>query len=108
MLNRSFDNALVKSRLFAGVDEQTVSSVAGSLAEESWSKGQLIMGPADSVESFRRVIEGRVKIVRSNSIAKRTRPRLARARAEAADLRTTLQSKGAHERIAVHSLRVRD
>lgn len=67
MLNRSFDNAIVNSPLFAGVDQQTVSSIACSLAEESWSKGQLIMGAADSVASFRLVIAGRVKIVRSNS-----------------------------------------
>jgi CRP/FNR family transcriptional regulator, cyclic AMP receptor protein len=67
MLNRSSDNAIVNSPLFDGVDQQTVSSIAGSLAEESWSKGQLIMGAADSVESFRLVIAGRVKIVRSNS-----------------------------------------
>lgn len=67
MLNRSFDNAIVNSPLFEGVDQQTVSSIAGSLSEESWSKGQLIMGAADTVESFRLVLEGRVKIVRSNS-----------------------------------------
>jgi CRP/FNR family transcriptional regulator, cyclic AMP receptor protein len=67
MLNMSLDDAIVNSPLFQGVDQQTVSSIAGSLAEESWSKGQLIMGAADSVESFRLVISGRVKIVRSNS-----------------------------------------
>jgi CRP/FNR family transcriptional regulator, cyclic AMP receptor protein len=67
MLNRSLDNAIMNSPLFEGVDQHTVSSIAGSLAEESWSKGQLIMGAADSIESFRLVIEGRVKIVRSNS-----------------------------------------
>ena len=67
MLNRSLDNAIVNGPLFEGVDRQTVSSITDSLAEESWSKGQLIMGAADSIESFRIVIEGRVKIVRSNS-----------------------------------------
>ena len=67
MINRSFDDAIVQSPLFAGVDQRTAISIAGSLAEESWSKGQLIMGAADSVKTFRVVIAGRVKIVRSNS-----------------------------------------
>jgi len=39
MLNRSFDHAIVKSPLFTGVDQQTVISITGSLAEESWSMG---------------------------------------------------------------------
>lgn len=38
-----------------------------SLAGESHSKGKQIMGTADSADTFRLVIEGRVKIVRSNS-----------------------------------------
>lgn len=56
-----------ESPLFDGVEEQTVRGLEASLLEESWLKGHQIMGPSDSVESFRIVLEGRVKIVRSNS-----------------------------------------
>jgi CRP/FNR family transcriptional regulator, cyclic AMP receptor protein len=62
-----WDNVIAKSPLFAGVEQRTVSSLVRSLAEESHSRGQLIMGPADCAASFRLVVAGRVKIVRSNS-----------------------------------------
>ncbi len=61
------DDAIAKSPLFAHVDRQTVSSIVRSLSAESHPEGRLIMGAADSVSSFRLVVEGRVKIVRSNS-----------------------------------------
>ncbi len=63
----AFENAIATSPLLSGVDPLTVRSIAGSLTEEHWSKGRLLMGTADSVESFRLIIEGRVRIVRSNS-----------------------------------------
>lgn len=62
-----FQDAIANSPLLSGVDPQTLRSIAGSLVEERWSKGRQLMGVADSVERFRLVIEGRVKIVRSNS-----------------------------------------
>ena len=62
-----FLNMAVTSPLFADVDQATVRSVMRSLAEESHPRGRQIMGAAESIASFRLVIEGRVKIVRSNS-----------------------------------------
>jgi CRP/FNR family transcriptional regulator, cyclic AMP receptor protein len=62
-----FENVIANSALLAGVDQGTMRSMAGSLAEERWSRGRQILGPGDSAESFRLVIEGRIKIVRSNS-----------------------------------------
>lgn len=67
MRDLQFEHAIAQSPLFAGVGAWTVSSMLRSLAEESHSKGKQIMGATDSVESFRLIIEGRVKIVRSNS-----------------------------------------
>jgi CRP/FNR family transcriptional regulator, cyclic AMP receptor protein len=63
----SFENAIARSPLFAGVGEWTLSSLTRSLSEESHPKGKQIMGVKDSLASFRIVIEGRVKVVRSNS-----------------------------------------
>jgi CRP/FNR family cyclic AMP-dependent transcriptional regulator len=60
-------NAIARSPLLANLDRQTVGSLVRSLTEESHPRGRLIMGPQDSVASFRLVVEGRVKIVRSNS-----------------------------------------
>lgn len=62
-----FENAIANSPLLSGVDQVSVRSIASSLVEEHWSKGRQLMGVADSVEKFRLVIEGRVKIVRSDS-----------------------------------------
>ena len=67
MRDTRFENAIAQSPLFAGVGEWTVSSLLSSLTEESHSKGKQIMGRTDSVQSFRLLIEGRVKVVRSNS-----------------------------------------
>lgn len=63
----SCENAIASSPLLSGVDQRTLRSIADSLVEERWSKGQQLMGVGDSVASFRLVIAGRVKIVRSNS-----------------------------------------
>lgn len=56
-----------KSPLLEGVDEPTRGRIADSLTEKLWGQRQQISGPADSVESFHLLAEGRVKIVRSNS-----------------------------------------
>ena len=53
--------------LFEGVEEKTVARICAALTEKSWAKGHQISGPADSLESFHLLLEGRVKIVRSNS-----------------------------------------
>ena len=42
-------------------------SIVQSLTEEWHARGKQIMGPADSVATFRLVLQGRVKVVRSNS-----------------------------------------
>lgn len=65
--NMRFETAIAESPLFAGVDQTTVSAILRSLTEESHAKGKQIMGAAQSTGSFRLVIEGRVKVVRSNS-----------------------------------------
>lgn len=59
--------AIARSPLFEGVDPHTVSTIASALTEEAWSKGGQIMGPAESNQRFRLVVEGRVKISRSDS-----------------------------------------
>lgn len=58
-------DVLDTSPLFHGIDRQTMSAISASLIAESWSKGRQIAGPTDSVECFRLVIAGRVKVVRS-------------------------------------------
>lgn len=62
-----FGHTIDQSPLFAGVEPRTVSSIADALTVEAHGKGTQIAGPADSVESFRVILEGRVKVVRSNS-----------------------------------------
>lgn len=58
---------LARSPLFAGLDRQAMRVIARSLVTESWSAGQLIIGPTESVERFRIVVAGRVKITVANS-----------------------------------------
>ncbi len=57
--------ALRRSPLFSGVDEPTLKRLLASLNEESWESRRQIMGPAESLERFRLIVSGRVKIVRS-------------------------------------------
>lgn len=54
------------SPLFDGVGERTLEKIAESSVREDWAKGHQIMGPSDSMANFRLVLQGRVKIVRSN------------------------------------------
>jgi CRP/FNR family cyclic AMP-dependent transcriptional regulator len=60
------EKAIAGSPLLANVDEPTVRAVVGSLTEEFHCKGRQIMGAADSARTFRLIVEGRVRIVRSN------------------------------------------
>lgn len=60
--------ALRRSPLFTGVDEPTLKRLLASLSEEAWQPRRQIMGPADSLERFRLIVSGRVKIVRSNCL----------------------------------------
>ncbi len=60
--------ALRSSALFAGLDEPTLKRLLASLAEESWQARRQIMGPGESLDRFRLIVSGRVKIVRSNSV----------------------------------------
>lgn len=61
-------SSLIKaSPLFEGVDEMTVTRISTALTEKLWPKGHQISGPADSLENFHLVLEGRLKIVRANS-----------------------------------------
>lgn len=60
-------DALLESPLVAGVDARTLAALARSLVAESWAKGRQILGPSDSVERFRIIVEGRVKVTRSNA-----------------------------------------
>jgi CRP-like cAMP-binding protein len=55
------------SPLLAGVDAALAQRMAIAMTEESWPLGAQIMGPHDSVERFRIIVSGRVKIVSSNS-----------------------------------------
>ena len=60
--------ALRRSPLFTGVDEPTLRRLLASLSEEVWEPRRQLMGPAGSLERFRLIVSGRVKIVRSNSL----------------------------------------
>lgn len=60
-------STIAKSPLLEGVDPETVATIASALTQETWPKGRQIMAPAETTESFRLVLDGRVKIVRSNS-----------------------------------------
>jgi CRP-like cAMP-binding protein len=55
------------SLLLEGLDRQALRVLSASLVEESWPRGRQIMGPSDSLDYFRLVTAGRVKIVRSNA-----------------------------------------
>jgi CRP/FNR family transcriptional regulator, cyclic AMP receptor protein len=61
------ENAIANSPFFAGVEKETVSRLINAQVEESHARGKQITGTTDSATSFRLVIEGRVKVVRSNS-----------------------------------------
>lgn len=58
---------IAKSPLLEGVDPETIRGIAGALTEETWPRGRQITAPAETICSFRLVLEGRVKVVRSNS-----------------------------------------
>ncbi len=53
--------------LFAGLGRHALKEIAGALVLEQWPKNRQITGPAATTESFRIVVQGRVKIVRSSS-----------------------------------------
>lgn len=59
---------LRRSPLFAGLEEPTLARLHDSLSGESWDARCQIMGPGESLERFRLIVSGRVKIVRSNSV----------------------------------------
>ncbi len=56
------------SPLLSGVDEPMMSRIEAALTAETWEKGHQIFGPSDSVARFRLMLDGRVKIVRSNHL----------------------------------------
>lgn len=60
--------ALQRSPIFAGMDELDLRRLQASLAQESCPARRQIMGPGESLERFRLIVSGRVKIVRSNSV----------------------------------------
>src|SRR6185312_12003649 len=60
-------STIAKSPLLEGVDPDTVRIIASALTQETWPKGRQIMAPAETTASFRLVLDGRVKVVRSNS-----------------------------------------
>lgn len=60
--------AIQDSLLLKGLDRQALRVLAASLVEESWPRGRQIMAPSNSLDFFRLVTVGRVKVVRSNAI----------------------------------------
>lgn len=60
-------STIAKSPLLEGVDLETVRTIASALTRETWPKGRQIMAPAETTAGFRLVLDGRVKVVRSNS-----------------------------------------
>lgn len=59
--------AIRHSPLLAGIDEPTLTRLLGAFTAQSWPARCQIMGPGSSLERFRLIVSGRVKIVRSNS-----------------------------------------
>lgn len=60
-------NVLEKSDLFAGVPRYVLEEIAPALVLETWPRKHQIAGGNDSLQHFRIVVRGRVKITRSNS-----------------------------------------
>lgn len=60
--------AMRTSPLFAGLDPPTLRRLDASMNEETWPARRQLMGPGDSLECFRVIVSGRVKIVRSNPL----------------------------------------
>jgi CRP-like cAMP-binding protein len=59
--------ALSHSPLFSGIGHAALKPWAHAFVREHWTKGQLIAGSAESACSFRVIVRGRVKIVRTNA-----------------------------------------
>lgn len=68
MLKRGQDlDALRKSPLFAGSSHEALREISAALVAQSWARTQQIIGRSDTNDRFFIVIDGRVKITRSNS-----------------------------------------
>lgn len=60
-------STIAKSPLLEGVDPEAIRAIAGALTKETWPKGRQIMASAETAATFRLVLDGRVKVVRSSS-----------------------------------------
>lgn len=59
--------ALRKSPLFVGLSREALKEISAALVAQSWPRARQIIGPSATSDRFFVVIDGRVKITRSNS-----------------------------------------
>lgn len=67
MERAEFADALRKSHLFAGLGREAPREISAALIVQSWPKMRQITGPSDTSDRFFIVIDGRVKVTRSNA-----------------------------------------